>query len=282
MEEIATLEAQVSVADVLRDRVAIVSGAGSVGRGIGNGRAVAMIFAAAGAALVLVDKDVEAAQETAAYLAPHCAKYGTVAVVVEGDASEQADAAAAVQRCQAEFGRLDVLVNNVGIIGPPGTAVDVNPDTWDRAMRINVKSAVLMSKYAIPLMLASAGRGSIINVASVSGLLGGHPNLFYPTSKGAIIALTRAMAAHHGRDGVRVNCIAPGMVYTPMVESRGMDAAMRERRRRANPLETEGNAWDVAMAALFLAGEQARWVTGVVLPVDGGASAVHMDKPSPE
>jgi len=178
----------------------------------------------------------------------------------------------AVARVLEQFGALHVLVNNVGVTGPAGTAVEVDPDGWDRAMRINVASMVLMAKHAIPPMIA-AGGGSIVNLASIAGLQGGHPSLLYPTSKTAVIGLTRSMAAHHGRDGVRVNCIAPGMVYTPMVAVRGMTPELREARRQASLLGTEGTAWDVAAAAAFLASDAARWITGIVLPVDAGASA---------
>jgi len=131
---------------------------------------------------------------------------------------------------------------------------------------------MLMAKYAIPEM-RKAGGGSIINIASVAGLAGGHPSLLYPTSKGAIVNLTRAMATHHGGEGIRVNCVAPGMVYTPMVYSRGMSPEIREARRERSLLKTEGTGWDVGNAVLYLAGDEARWVTGIVLPVDAGATA---------
>src|SRR5207248_3752177 len=129
------------------------------------------------------------------------------------DVTDEEAAAAAVGRTVEAFGRLDVLVNNVGIGGPRGTAVEVDIAEWDRAMRVNVTSMVIMAKYAIPEMRRSGG-GAIVNLSSVAGLTGGHGRLLYPTSKGAIVNLTRAMAAHHGRDGIRVNAVAPGMVYT--------------------------------------------------------------------
>jgi NAD(P)-dependent dehydrogenase (short-subunit alcohol dehydrogenase family) len=131
---------------------------------------------------------------------------------------------------------------------------------------------VLMAKYAIPAMTKTAG-GSIINISSVAGLLGGHPGLLYPASKGAVVSLTRAMAAHHGRDGIRVNCIAPGTVYTPMVASRGMSAELRASRKNATLLGTEGTGWDIGYGALFLASNESRWITGQVLPIDGGRTA---------
>lgn len=172
----------------------------------------------------------------------------------------------------AAFGGVYGLVNNVGIGGPPGTALDVDPDGWDLGMQVNVKSMMLTAKSCLPHMIA-ASSGSIVNMSSVAGLKGGIPHLLYPTSKAAIIGLTRAMAAHHGADGIRVNCIAPGMVYTPMVASLGMTSETREARQRQSLLGTEGTGWDVGAAVRFLLSDEARWITGVTLPVDAGASA---------
>jgi len=172
----------------------------------------------------------------------------------------------------AAFGGVYGLVNNVGIGGPPGTALDVDPDGWDLGMQVNVKSMMLTAKSCLPHMIA-ASSGSIVNMSSVAGLKGGIPHLLYPTSKAAIIGLTRAMAAHHGADGIRVNCIAPGMVYTPMVASLGMTSETREARQRQWLLGTEGTGWDVGAAVRFLLSDEARWITGVTLPVDAGASA---------
>jgi len=129
--------------------------------------------------------------------------------------------------------------------------------------------------------MIAAGGGAIVNISSVSGLLGGHPSLLYPTSKTAVIGLTRAMAAHHALQGVRVNCIAPGTIYTPMVASRGMTPELRDARRTGTLLQVEGTAWDVAQAAVFLASDAARWITGIVLPVDAGATAARLQTLSP-
>lgn len=138
-------------------------------------------------------------------------------------------------------------------------------------MRVNVTSMMLMAKYTIPEM-RKTGAGAIVNIASVAGLVGGTASLLYPTSKGAVVNMTRAMASHHGIEGIRVNCVAPGMVYTPMVADR-MTPEMREVRRKRSLLQTEGSGWDVGYAIAFLASDEARWITGVVLPVDAGASA---------
>ena len=165
-----------------------------------------------------------------------------------------------------------MLVNSVGISGL-GSVVDLAEDELDRALDVNLKSMVRMSRHAVPVM-ASAGGGSIVNLSSIVGIRAGGfgAAIPYAVSKGGIIALTTAMAVDHGPAGVRVNCIAPGHIYTPMVEDR-VDARMRELRRRAAPLQTEGSAWDVAFAALFLASDEARWISGVTLPVDAGLLA---------
>jgi NAD(P)-dependent dehydrogenase (short-subunit alcohol dehydrogenase family) len=160
-------------------------------------------------------------------------------------------------------------MNNVAIIGF-GTAVDVTEEAWDQVLDISLKSMLLTSKYAIPAMITS-GSGSIINISSTEGLRAGSvaPLLPYNVAKSGVIGLTTAMAAHHGRENIRVNAIAPGFLYTPMVDPY-LTEETRELRRQASPLGTEGNAWDVAWAALFLASDEARWITGIVLPVDGG------------
>jgi NAD(P)-dependent dehydrogenase (short-subunit alcohol dehydrogenase family) len=252
----------------MKGKVAIVTGAGSRGEGIGNGRAAAVLLAREGASVALLDAVADWAAATRELIAAE----GGTSLVIPCDVAVEEEASAAIRRTVAEWGRLDVLVNNVGIAGPPGSAVEVDIAEWDRALRVNVTSMVIMAKHAIPEMIRSGG-GSIVNLSSVAGLTGGHPSLLYPTSKGAIVNLTRAMAAHHGRDGVRVNAVAPGMVYTPMVSSRGMTPELREARRRRSLLQTEGTGWDVGQAVLFLASDEARWITGVTLPVDAGATA---------
>ncbi len=252
----------------LSGKVAIVTGAGSRADGIGNGRATAVLLARHGAKVALLDTVREWVQATAGMIESE----GGTCLVVETDVTDPTACAAAVAATVRRWDRLDILVNNVGIGGPAGTAVDVDPAAWDQAMRVNVTSMMLMAKYAIPEM-RKLGTGAIVNIASVAGIAGGHPALLYPTSKGAVVNMTRAMAAHHGVEGIRVNCVAPGMVYTPMVYSRGMTAEMREARRNRSLLKTEGSGWDVGNAVLYLVSDEARWVTGVVLPVDAGASA---------
>jgi NAD(P)-dependent dehydrogenase (short-subunit alcohol dehydrogenase family) len=269
------------MADIHRDnrlqgKVAIVTGAGSRADGIGNGRATAIVMARHGARVMLVDAVVEWARKTASMIEAE----GGICEIVEGDVSDDASCKTIVAQTINPWGRLDILVNNVGITGPRGNALEVDADAWDRAMRVNVASMMLMSKHAIPEMILSGG-GSIVNLTSVAGLQGGHPSLLYPTSKGAVISLTRAMAAHHGRQGVRVNCIAPGTVYTPMVASRGMTPEMRKARSERTLLGTEGTGWDIGYGALFLASDEARWITGITLPIDGGATAGNQASPVP-
>lgn len=247
--------------------VAIVTGAGSA-PGIGNGRATAVLLARAGARVTLVDAVPERLAETRAMIEDEAGE----CLTVPADVTDPAACAAAVKSTVDRWGRLDVLVNNVGVLGPPGTVEDVDLDGWDRCLRVNVTSMVLMSRYAIPAMRAGGG-GSIVNLSSVAGLAGGLPMVGYATSKGAILSLTRTMACQHGPDGIRVNAVAPGFVHTPMVSAPGMTDEARAGRAAAAPLGTEGTGWDVAAAVLYLAGPSSRWVTGVTLPVDAGLTA---------
>lgn len=259
----------------LANKVAIITGAGAQGDGIGNGRASAILLADEGCAVVCVDRDMALAQRTVEMIE---AEGKGRAIAVQADVTVEADCARIVQTALDTFGnRLDVLFNCVGVGGAPGTAVDVDMAAWAKSMEINVGSMVMMAKYAIPAMLKNEPewgyRGSIINMGSVAGLKGGTPHLLYPTSKGAVVNLTRAMAAHHAPQGIRVNCVCPGMVYTPMMYAGGMSEDAREARKNRSLLKTEGNGWDVGCAVRFLAGPEARWITGVILPVDAGATA---------
>lgn len=248
----------------LNGRVAIVTGAGSQTEGIGNGRATAVLFAREGARVLLVDRRIEAAELTARLIAEEHGEAEPFAA----DVTSEAACRAMVERALERWGRLDILVNNVGI-GIAKRITEVTLEEWELQMRVNVTSMVLASKHAIPAMVATAGGGSIVNVSSIASQRG-RGLAPYAASKGAVEALTRAMAADHGRDGIRVNAIAPGPAYTPMVSARGMPESVREARRKSTALGIEGTAWDIAWAAVYLASDEARWVTGVVLPVDGG------------
>lgn len=252
----------------LRDKVAIVTGAGSRAEGMGNGRASAILLAEAGAKLILLDENEQWAVRTREMIKAD----GGEAIVVRTDVTKPRECAHAIKAAVERFGRLDILVNNVGVSGPRGDAVALDLEEWDRALRINVTSMMLMARFAVPEM-AKLKSGAIVNIASVAGLRGGIPHLLYATSKGAVVNMTRAMAAHHAADGIRVNCVCPGMVYTPMMYADGMSAEVREARRMRSLLKTEGTGWDTGAAVVFLASGSARWITGVILPVDAGATA---------
>lgn len=218
----------------LAGRAAIVTGAGAAGDGIGNGRASSILLAEAGCNVVCVDMDIGLAERTVSMIND---EGKGKAVAVKANVTDESDCKAAVETALERFGRLDILVNIVGIGGAQGTAEEVDMVEWAKSMEINVASMVKMAKYAIPEMAKNEGqwRGSIVNMASVAGLRGGTPHLLYPTSKGAVVVsspilsirrkpnadnwqnLTRAMAVHHAPQGIRVNCVCPGMVYTPMM-----------------------------------------------------------------
>lgn len=249
----------------LAGKVAIVTGGGAAGTGIGNGRAAAILLARAGTRVIVVDKALDLADKTVAMIKDD----GGEAVALEADLTRDEDCAAMVRTALDRFGRLDFLDNNVGI-GSRGSVVDETQENWRRVMQVNVETMFLASKHAIPAMIRGGG-GAIVNVSSISAL---RPRglTVYSASKGAVIALTRAMAVDHGRDGVRVNCVAPGPMYTPMVYQRGMSPEARERRRRASALQIEGTGWDIGQAVRFLLSDHARYITGQTLVVDGGAT----------
>ena len=252
----------------LEGKVAIVTGGGAAGDGIGNGRAAAILLARAGARVLVVDRQLELARRTVQMIAEE----GSSAAACAADVTDDAQCRAMVEAALTEFGRLDLLDNNVGIASK-GSVVDEDPELWRRVMQVNVDSMFLAAKHAIPAMIKTAGAGAIVNVASIAAL---RPRgmTAYSTSKGAVIALTRAMAVDHGPQGIRVNCVAPGPVYTPMVAAEGMSAAARERRRQASVLGMEGTGWDVGHAVRFLLSGHARFITGHTLVVDGGATLI--------
>ena len=249
----------------LAGRVAIVTGAGAAGEGIGNGRAAALLLAEAGASVVAVDRKVALADRTVEMIVSE----GGDARSVEADVTDGEACRAVVEAATEGWGRLDILVNNVGI-GSQGDVVSETLESWNRVMNINVNSMMLMSKHAVPAMIDSGG-GAVVNVSSISAL---RPRglTAYSTSKGAVIALSRAMAADHGADGIRVNCVAPGPVRTPMVGGDDMDPELADLRRRAGTLGIEGSGWDIGAAVRYLCSDLARYVTGQTLVVDGGVT----------
>ena len=248
-------------------KVAIVTGGGAVGDGIGNGRAACILLARAGAKVLVVDRDLALAQRTVAMIADE----GGIAAAVSYDVTESAQCAAMVADAVSRWGRLDCLDNNVGI-GSKGSVVDETEENWARVMHVNVDTMFLACKHAIPAMIRTGG-GSIVNISSISAL---RPRglTAYSVSKGAVIALTQAMAVDHGPDGIRVNCVFPGPVYTPMVYAKGMTDQARDTRRKASVLGREGTGWDIGGAVRFLLSDQARYITGQILGVDGGATLV--------
>jgi len=251
----------------LANKVAIVTGAGTRSANIaGVGVATAKLFASYGAKVLIVDMDESAAKASVNAIN----EAGGEASYFLADVAQESGCKALVEAAIERYGKLDILMNSVGI-GGPGAAPDVTEETWNRVMDVDLKSMVFISKYAIPEMIKNGG-GSIINIASVDGIRAAMTkNVPYAAAKGGMIAATKAMAVHHGRDNVRVNCIAPGMIFTSMVEA--YNGPMRELRRTIAPLGTEGRAEDIAMAATFLASEESRWITGVLLPVDAGLMA---------
>ena len=247
----------------LEGKVAIVTGAGAAGDGIGNGRAAAILFAREGARVMLVDRDVALAEATQRMIAAE----GGEAAAFEANVVREDDCRGMVEAAVERWGKLDILQNNVGI-GSSGRVPDIDEAAWERVLRVNVTSMMLSAKHAIPAMAAGGG-GAIVNVSSIAAWRprGLTP---YATSKGAVEAMTRGLAADHAREGIRVNCIEPGLMYTPMVFAAGMPEAVRERRRNTALLKIEGTGWDIGYASLFLVSDEARYITGVVLPVDGG------------
>ena len=260
----------------LAGKVALISGGGAAGDGIGNGRAAAILLARAGANVLVADRDFKLAERTVEMIAAE----GGTAAAHGGDVTQESDCRQLVEAALDRWGRLDFLDNNVGI-GSRGSVVDEAPEQYRRVMQVNVETMFLLSKHAIPAMIRTAKGGAVVNISSISAL---RPRglTSYTTSKAAIIGLTRAMAVDHGRDNIRVNCICPGPMYTPMVYARGMSEQARTNRARASLLKAEGTGWDVGHAVKFLLSNFARYITGQVLVVDGGVTLQAPERESQE
>ena len=260
----------------LRGKIAMVVGAGSIGPGWGNGKATAVTFAREGAQVFCVDRNGAAAEETARIIASE----GGKATAFTSDVSRAADVEGMVAACLRTYGRIDVLDNNVGI-AETGNVVEVSEADWDRAFAVNLKSAFLAMKHVIPVMQKQGG-GSIINISSIASIR--HMGISYVTygaSKAAMNQMTRTTAIEFARHHVRVNAILPGLMKTPMVEhsaglaqsyAKGDVEAMWRARDAQVPMGHMGDAWDVANAALFLASDESKYVTGIELVVDGGVT----------
>lgn len=258
----------------LTGKTALVVGAGSIGPGWGNGKATAALFAREGARVMCVDINQAAAQETAQLIASE----GGTAEALQAEASSSADVERVVARCLERFDRIDILDNNVGI-AEVGGVVEVSEAVWDRVFAVNLKSCFLAMKHVIPIMERQGG-GSIVNISSVASIrYVGIVYASYYASKAAMNHLTRTTAAQYAAKNIRVNAILPGLMKTPMVEKsaglarsygEGDVEAMWRARDAQVPMGHMGDAWDVANAALFLASDESRYVTGIELIVDGG------------
>jgi NAD(P)-dependent dehydrogenase (short-subunit alcohol dehydrogenase family) len=250
----------------LEGKAAVVTGAGTRGPMEGTGQATAILFAREGARVLLVDREIDRAEETLAVIESE----GGQASVFQADVTDEDNCRDMMAACVEQYGGLHVLFNNVGIPAT-GKVTEVEAPDLELAIDVNLKSMVWTCKHAVPAMGASGG-GSIINIASIDGLRAGFsPNVPYAVAKAGVVQLTRTMAVHHGRDNIRVNCLAPGHLHAPFVAH--LPNEVRELRRKAGPLGTEGDAWDVAWAGLFLASDEARWISGVVIPIDAGLLA---------
>ena len=246
---------------------AIVTGAGSQGDGVGTGKAIAVLMAREGARLALFDLDRARAEETAALIAER----GGAARVFVGDVTDAAACETLVADAASWLGRLDILVNNVGLGAGAARLEVMDPAVWSRGLALNLDSAFNMTRAAITALLAGRGK-AVVNIASVAGVRA-HGTGSYGPAKAAMIQFTRELAVMYGGEGLRANAILPGHIMTPLVE-KFASADARETRRLIAPLAIEGDAWDVAQAAVFLAGPEARFITGVALPVDGGVTQI--------
>jgi NAD(P)-dependent dehydrogenase (short-subunit alcohol dehydrogenase family) len=250
--------------DRLRGKVAIVTGAGSRGPGLGNGKAAAILFAREGARVLCVDQALPRAEETVGLIRAE----GGEAAALAADVTRVDNCRAMVEAAVARWGGVDVLHNNVGIESRTDL-LETTEEEWDQVLEIDLKSVFLATRAAVPAIIARGG-GSVICVSSIAGHRG-HGRTAYAAAKAGIEGFVRTVAVQLGPRGVRVNAIAPGTVWTPMVESLGAEA--RERRRKASPLGTEGTGWDVGWGAVYLASDESRWVTGQVLVIDAGLTA---------
>ena len=259
----------------LAGKVAMVVGAGSSGPGWGNGKATAVLFAREGAAVFCVDINAAAAEETTGIIRAE----GGEAEAFRADVSQAAEVEAMVQRCVERFERIDVLDNNVGIL-EVGGPVEASEASWDRVLDVNLKSMFLTCKHVLPVMQRQGG-GAIVNIASIAGIRDtGVPYISYSASKGAVVPFTRSVALQYAKAGIRANAILPGLMNTPMIVEPLKDAyaegdveEMIRKRDSQCPTGKMGDAWDVAYAALFLASDEARYITATELVVDGGITA---------
>lgn len=258
----------------LDGKVALVTGCGTRGEGWGNGKAIATLLARQGAQVYGCDLDLEAAQATADIIREE----GGTAHVQAADVTQAAQVKALVQACMARYGRIDILINNVGR-SEPGDPVTMSEEVWDEQMNVNLKSAFLCCKEVLPLMEAQGG-GSVVNVSSIAGLrYVGKPQVAYAAAKAALMQMTATTGVLYAARGVRLNSVVPGLVFTPLVKrladkyAQGDFEGFVAHRHNQVPMGRMGDAWDVAHAALFLASDESRYITAQQLVVDGGITA---------
>jgi NAD(P)-dependent dehydrogenase (short-subunit alcohol dehydrogenase family) len=259
----------------LAGRTAIITGAGSVGPGWGNGRAIAVVFAAEGASVLLIDRDKDSLEVTAGQIRETGGRVETMIA----DVTVEAEIAGFVAGCVETFGTVDILVNNVGGSRAGGVA-ELSHEDWRQQLDVNLTSVFVACKHVLPIMRAR-GSGAIVNIASASGTRWtGSAQVGYAAAKAGVIQLSKVTAVQYARDGIRVNTVVPGQLHTPMVEARlagqragGDVAKLLAQRQSRIPLGFLGDGRDTAYAALFLASDEARWVTGTEIVVDGGMTA---------
>ena len=256
----------------LQGRVAIVTGAGSTEDSWGNGKAISVLFAREGAKVFAVDVRAEAAEATANIIA----REGGESVSFVADVSKSDQVRALIEQCEKQYGRVDVLVNNVGVLTAGGPE-EISEEVWNRHIDVNVKSVFLTCKYALPIMVKQ-GKGVIVNISSIASIrYTGYPSVVYNTSKGALNQLTQNIAVQYAPKGIRANCVLPGLMDTPMIReplknaygAGGVEEMIRLRDAQV-PMGKMGDCWDVAYASLFLASDEAKYITGAFLVVDGG------------
>jgi NAD(P)-dependent dehydrogenase (short-subunit alcohol dehydrogenase family) len=258
--------------DRVKGKVVLVAGAGSIAPGWSNGKAASVLYAREGAKVFAADLRFDSARETKQTIDAE----GGECSAFQADVSDPGQVKAMVEACIETYGRVDILHNNVGIIDPVGLA-DMTEESWDKVMAVNVKGMFLTCRGCIPRMEMQGG-GAIVNISSTSSIrYGGYPSASYNASKGAVNQLTQSVAIEYAGKGIRANCVLPGLIHTPMIEesvTRGYgDIDVEEMirlRNEACPMKRMGDAWDVAYAALFLASDEARYITGANLVVDGG------------
>ncbi len=258
----------------LSGKVAVVTGCGTIGEGWGNGKAIAVLLARQGASVFGCDLNLEAAQATQRVIEQE----GGTAAVQCADVTDSQQAKAFVEACLARFGRIDILVNNVGR-SEPGDPVTMSEDIWDEQMDVNLKSAFLMCKHVLPVMEQHGG-GSVVNISSIAGLrYVGKPQVAYAAAKAALMQMTRTTAVLYASRNIRLNCVVPGLVFTPLVRrladkyAKGDFDGFVAHRHQQVPMGRMGDAWDVANAVVFLAADESRYITAQEIVVDGGITA---------